>query len=112
MNIKVKIKVNMDGVPTKIHRIATNKQLGKAAAMYMKTLMEPYVPYDTGHLNGSAKPEAFSVTYTAPYARYPYEGNRVHAYTTEHHPQAQSHWDEAMDRGKLAQFIQNYIKGM
>ena len=112
MKIKYKVTPKLNNVPAKISKIAKNQDLGKAAAMYMKTLMEPYVPVDTGYLNKSAKPEAFSVTYTAPYARYPYEGTRVHAYTTEHHPQAQSHWDEAMDVGKLAKFIEDYIKGM
>lgn len=110
--LTVTVTANLSGVPAKIHQIATNKALGQAAAEQMKVLMEPYVPFDTGQLNGSAKVEPFAVTYTAPYARYPYEGRRVKAYTTEHHPQARSHWDKGMNKAKLEQFIENYIKGM
>lgn len=110
--LKVTVTANLSGIPAKISEIATNKALGQAAANQMKVLMEPYVPFDTGQLNGSAEVTPFAVTYTAPYAIYPYEGRRVSKYTREYHDRAQSHWDKGMDKAELAQFIENYIKGM
>ena len=110
--LTVTVTANGSGLPAKISKIATNQALGQAAANQMKVLMEPYVPFDTGQLNGSAKVTPFTVTYTAPYAIYPYEGRRVRSYTQEHHPRARSHWEKGMDKAKLAQFIENYIKGM
>lgn len=55
--------------------------------------MDPFVPFDTGKLAGSATPKVGAVSYPLEYASYPYEGHgRIHK---DHHMRATSHWDKA-----------------
>lgn len=55
--------------------------------------MDPFVPFDTGKLAGSATPKVGAVSYPLDYASFPYEGHgRIHK---DHHMRATSHWDKA-----------------
>lgn len=87
-------RADMSGAEAKIGRICANRQFGQFLASTAERGMNPYVPFRTGALAASAVPSPFKVTYTASYAKYPFNGKNM-TIRTEHHPNATSHWDRA-----------------
>lgn len=87
-------KADMSGAEAKIGRICTNRQFGQFLASTAERGMNPYVPWRSGFLAGSAVVSPFKVTYTAPYATYPYHGRHM-TISKNHHDKAEPFWDRA-----------------
>ena len=86
------------------------------AASEMRRLMDKFVPMDTGSLkdnvNVYVEDGSGIVHYLSPYAHRMYEGDSFN-FSTEKHPLATSHWDNAMMQvhGKdLIGAVQKYVK--
>lgn len=89
---------NMSGVAAKINKICTNRKLGLFLANTAAAGMDQYVPLRTGQLKGSVVTKPFKVTYTAPYAIYPFIGvvkGRKMKFRIDQHPKARARWDRA-----------------
>lgn len=110
MKLKFTVKADMSGVPAKVGSICSDRGLGEFAASEAARMMDKFVPYRDGILAGSARPSAFEVTYSTPYARRMYEGRGI-TYRRERHPNARSHWDEGINAPDLANAITAYIRG-
>lgn len=109
--ISVKVKANMSGVASNVSKIASNKALGQFLASEAQRGMDKYVPMRTGALAGSVTVKPFHVIYTAPYAKYPYNGRGT--LSKDKHPNATSHWDRAYaiaDGQKLGQAGTRFLK--
>lgn len=96
-------------------------------ALQVKKDTEPYVPMLTGSLKNRAKVVGNTIIYPGPYARFLYYGkvmvdpntgstwaplggtkvvtDRDLAFTTDFHPQAQSHWFEASKAQNLDKWL-------
>lgn len=106
------VRVDMSGVPAKLSRIKTNRQLGLFASSEAMRLMDKFVPWRTGDLAASANTsEPWKVSYTAPYAQKVYEGNGL-KFRKDFHPLAMSHWDKGVDKAKLAALITGKLRSM
>ena len=66
-------------------------------------MCDPYVPFLEGPLSQTIEVSSQGVTYTQPYARYQYYGEKFN-HTTEFHPLASALWDQAMLRDKGDEF--------
>ena len=110
----MKLRCRVDFDP---NDILNRMGLGKSnkARQYLarraRDYMDPYVPYDTGRLKGSAKVEnrGSQVIYSAPYARSQY-------YLPYHHPDPRRgrYWDRRMaaNHGEaLARELGAYLGG-
>ncbi|MDR2046529.1 MAG: minor capsid protein [Clostridiales bacterium] len=118
------IKVNLDGIKTKINGAIDDGFMTFAHAE-LKRLSDKYVPFgyynkesvgakdkgQGGILAGSAIPSAEYLEYAVPYAHYQYAGKVMNMrtktytgaelqYTTEKHPLAGKEWDKAMIRSE------------
>ena len=113
--MSISVKVDMSGVGRKITKICTNKKLGQHLANVAAKGMDKYVPMRTGQLSGSHTEKPFHVIYTAPYAKYPYNGRGMR-FTKDHHPNATSHWDKAYAAAggeeQLAKAGTDFLKGL
>lgn len=107
MRVKATATFDSSGLVRKIHRIATDDSVGIAGATSLAKRMEQYVPRYTGRLRASAVISPWTVTYTAPYAIYPYFGRNVSHWTT---PGTNSHWDKYVNKGEVANDITQAIK--
>lgn len=108
----VKVKVNMDGVPKKLGRIAENKTLGTFLASEAQRGMNKYVPMRTGALSQSAAVKPFKVTYDVPYAQRVYYGKGLR-FSRDKHPNATAEWDRAYkitSGQKLADAATQFLK--
>lgn len=96
-------------------------------ALQVKKDTEPYVPMLTGSLKNRARVDGNTVIYPGPYARFLYYGkvmvdpntgstwaplggtkvvtDRDLVFTTDFHPQAQSHWFEASKAQNLDKWL-------
>lgn len=112
MNIKPKITVNTSGIGKKLNSICKNKELGIFLATEAQKGMDEYVPKRTGALALSATIKPFHVIYTAPYAKYVYNGEGK-KFITEKNPLATAKWDDAYARahiGNLSKAATRFIK--
>lgn len=55
--------------------------------------MNPYIPFRTGQLTGSASPGVGVVTYSTDYAAYVFDPSRPIHIHKDRHPKATSRWD-------------------
>lgn len=55
--------------------------------------MNPYIPFRTGQLTGSASPGVGEVTYNTDYAAYVFDPSRPIHIHKDRHPKATSRWD-------------------
>lgn len=113
----VRIKVDMSGVTKKISDLKKNSVFGIFVANEAMSGMEDYVPFRDGVLVDSAKASPFKVTYTAPYARYIWNGVSKSGaklnISKEMHDKATSHWEEhyALAHGdELARAAKKYAE--
>lgn len=105
-------KVDMGGVPSKLNRIKTDRELGAFATTQAVRLMDPFVPMDTGALaasTGGSQP--WQVTYDTPYARRQYYGVG-HRFSHEKHPAAKAMWKEGPDWQELGDLLTLKIRSM
>lgn len=110
----VRMRMEWHGSIGEIARRATG---GDGARVFMaetaKTLMEPFVPMDTGALAGSASAFAGGVSYGAGYAAYNYYGDGKQ-FRQDKHPLASAYWDRAMMEvcgDELVRLVDGYIRG-
>lgn len=108
-----KVTTEFSGASSKIESLKTNEPLGLFMAQTALTGMRPYVPFDTGTLDGSAYAEPWAVEYPASYAKYVYYGKGMN-FKREHHAKATAQWDRAYSAEhaqELASAGTQYLKG-
>lgn len=87
------MKLELEGVYSKIQNICSNQAMGQAMATKALAVAHQYVPKRTGDLRGTGKAEPFKVTWgPLPYARRVFYGRDLHFVT----PGTMAHWDEGM----------------
>lgn len=97
--MKIKLNTTADALIRK-YGLEPGGKVQKYIDMQVVRECEPYVPYRTGVLAGSAANSRFgsgSVTYTAPYARRVYYATRFR-FRKDYHPKATAGWFAAMCR--------------
>ena len=131
MGIKVQDDRIITELITKITNVPNDKDTLTEIHNVYATYMNPYVPMDEGVLSMDIKVLPDGVYYNSPYAHYQFEGvvygpnipifeNGVIVgwwsrpnkqptgasltYSTEKHPQATHHWNEAMMKDKGVEF--------
>lgn len=110
----ISVTVNTSGIGRKLDSICKNQSLGRFLATEAQKGMDKYVPMRTGALASSATIKPFHVIYTAPYAKYAYNGRGMH-FSKDKHPNATSRWDRAYaiaDGDKLAKAATRFLKRM
>jgi hypothetical protein len=116
----LKFSVLTDGVDgiAQALKDATSKA-EKAVTVQAAKDTEPYVPMLTGSLTQRTRVEDNQIIYPGPYARYLWYGkvmegpkygpkhatDRDLVFTTDFHPQAQSHWFEASKAENLEKWV-------
>lgn len=131
MGMKVQDDRIITELTTKITNVPNDKDMLTEIHNVYATYMNPYVPMDEGVLAMNINVLSDGVYYNSPYAHYQFEGvvygpnipifeNGVIVgwwsrpnkqptgasltYSTEKHPQATHHWNEAMLKDKSAEF--------
>lgn len=141
------IHVNIGPLSAKLAKVATDPKVKLAMHNALAKEMNPYIPMQSGTLSQTVEITPERVRYTQPYAHYQYTGivygpnfpitengvivgwfsppgpgskhptERAINYSTEMHPLATHHWDEAMmrDRGKeftqqIKDILEHYLK--
>lgn len=98
------VKIKLNNVDKIIDRQGFGEKLNLEMAQAAYRIMIPWVPMDTGMLyqtvNITSDDEAGYIEYKQPYAEKMFEGinpdtGRPYHYSTDNHPLATSHWDEA-----------------
>lgn len=99
MDIKFTVEVDESAIEEMVGSIVDDELMTEVNQILYE-MCDEYVPYRTGALAGNATVTAEGVEYNQPYASEQYEGGEFR-HSTEYHPLATSHWDEAMlrDRG-------------
>ena len=110
MGIKATIVNKINGAII-AHRINNDPGLWTFAANTWYKLCEPWTPFDTGMLLDEVLIEPKRIYYIMNYATYVYHGEKMN-FTTQHHPLATHHWDQAAtptQLPKLIEAMQGYI---
>ena len=96
-----------------VNAIQMDDEFGKFAAKTLRSLVEPYVPYNTGRLCNDVTIRPFAFEYNAPYANKVY--NDLHRnFRKDKHPLATANWVEvAMPtvENYFVHDLQSYIGG-
>ena len=114
MKARVRVRdVDMGKAADKVARLKTDPGLGTFTANEAARLMEKYVPFRSGALTASAAVTPWTVTYTAPYAGYVFEGRGM-KFSKQHHPLARSRWHEPLNSNPapLAARATTYLESM
>ena len=114
MKARVMVRdVAMGKAADKVARLKTDPCLGTFTANEAARLMEKYVPFRSGALTASATVTPWTVTYTAPYAGYVFEGRGM-KFSKQHHPLARSRWHEPLNSNPapLAAKATTYLESM
>lgn len=126
--------INLVPIQTKLKKIPTDPDVMLAVHNALARYVDPYVPMQSGMLSTVKQITPEYVEYTQPYAHYQYTGivygpnipivengtitgwfsppgkgtkhptGRSINYSTEHHPLATHHWEQAMMRDKGKEF--------
>lgn len=110
MGVSVTVSVDVSGVPARVRRICSNRQIGLFAASEAERLMKRYVPFREGILRASAIVSPFLVTYNTPYARIMWTGKMRGRSISYRTPGTVSHWERYIDKGALARSITEYMR--
>ena len=108
----MKVTLESGGVHRKLVSIPKDDGLGLFLATEAMRGMSQYVPMRNGFLDASATATPFEVSYSTPYARTVYYGDRL-KFSHERHALATSHWADAYSAahvGELAQAATAYLK--
>lgn len=114
MKARVRVRdVDMGDAVAKVGRLKDNPGLGTFTANEAARLMDKYVPFRSGALTASATVTPWTVTYTAPYAGYVFEGRGM-TFSRQHHPLARSRWHEPLNSNPapLAAKATTYLESM
>lgn len=133
ITVKVDLSRFSTDIENKISRAVKDEKTRLTVHNLLAKMCDPYVPMQTGVMAQTTNITSEGVTYTAPYSHYQYTGEvygpnipimqdgvitgwfsppgkpkhptgAAISYSTEMHPLATSHWDEAMLRDKKDEF--------
>lgn len=110
--MKISITVDADIHPQKyVNKIMNDETFWRFAAAEWHRLYQDWVPYRTGNLYDDVTITPGVIEHKAPYARYVYEGERMH-FNRGQHAHASARWDqkaEPTQKPKLISTLQRYI---
>lgn len=109
--MSVDVVVNIPNISGLSRRILSD-DVKKYANTRLYAYCDPYVPFRDGVLSQNVNITKDYIHYKAPYAHRVWEGNGMH-FSTDHHPLATSHWEQAAMAAKgdqLADDITAYIE--
>lgn len=122
MNIEVQIDIDADEI-LKNRGLGINKEAQKFLASEVERLCQPYVPFQQGTLQNSAKVGDDEIIYPGPYAHYQYHGEVMAGRAPKHYtgkpikyhggPMRGKEWDKRMmadNKDELHKSIAAYIK--
>lgn len=116
--LKFRVRTDgLDGLSATLKHAASKAETTVAVQAMKDT--EPYVPMLTGSLKNRTYIDQNQIVYPGPYARYLYYGkvmegpkygpkhatDRDLVFTTDFHPQAQSHWFEASKSENMDKWV-------
>lgn len=117
-----KVYIDSDEILKK-RGLGKNKEAQKFLASEVERLCQPYVPFQQGTLQNSAKVGDDEIIYPGPYAHYQYYGEVMAGRAPKHYtgkpikyhggPMRGKEWEKRMmaDRkDELCQSVENYIK--
>lgn len=97
-----------------VNRVKDNSEIGQHAAETWCSLIEPYVPYNTGRLCNDVTVKPFVIQYNAPYADTVYNDLK-REFRKDKHPLAAARWSEVAApavKDYFVQEMQKFIDGM